>query len=302
MWAAYYLVLRATAVGTGPMVERLFTSHRLLLYRIMPFFVVLLVFSVQRHKEERFLSIAYPHMCFNAAVCLSLLHPLRAWLQARTGRAWSARSDSLNLSVLAVAGVIGLLRMGALYQYYGGYSSVFLALPGHSASNGLLPLGPTIKTLWGSRTVRAEPGRQRTVCMGKEWYRFPSSYWLPEGFRLEFVPSQFSGHLPGSFNESATGAERSDFNDMNRWEPRHVVDEAVCDYAVDTEFGAAAYAENEVPFARRSGWQKRMCEPVLDPQRTRLWERVVYVPGGSQRWGEVCIFERDQSSGDPGMV
>ncbi len=53
-----------------------------------------------------------------------------------------------------------------------------------------------------------KPGMSRpgeTVCFGKEWYRFPSSYFLPNGMRAKFVKSAFDGLLPGEFNEAKVG-------------------------------------------------------------------------------------------------
>ena len=40
------------------------------------------------------------------------------------------------------------------------------------------------------------------VCTGREWYHFPSSFHLPEGYRLAFIRSGFDGLLPGDFLES----------------------------------------------------------------------------------------------------
>jgi len=44
-----------------------------------------------------------------------------------------------------------------------------------------------------------------TVCLGKEWYRFPSSFHLPQGVRAKFIKSEFSGLLPGEFSEARAG-------------------------------------------------------------------------------------------------
>lgn len=41
------------------------------------------------------------------------------------------------------------------------------------------------------------------VCVGKEWYRFPSHYFLPEGARLGLIKSHFDGLLPGEFYEQS---------------------------------------------------------------------------------------------------
>lgn len=43
-------------------------------------------------------------------------------------------------------------------------------------------------------------GRVQLVCMGGEWYRFPSSFFLPhDGLRLAFVRSHFRAQLPQPF-------------------------------------------------------------------------------------------------------
>jgi alpha-1,2-mannosyltransferase len=46
--------------------------------------------------------------------------------------------------------------------------------------------------------------RQETInlCLGKEWHRFPSHYFLPDGVRLRFLKSDFEGQLPKYFLES----------------------------------------------------------------------------------------------------
>ena len=44
-----------------------------------------------------------------------------------------------------------------------------------------------------------------TVCFGKDWYRFPTSYFLPNGLRAKFIKSDFSGLLPGEFSEAQVG-------------------------------------------------------------------------------------------------
>lgn len=43
------------------------------------------------------------------------------------------------------------------------------------------------------------------ICLGKEWYRFPSSYLLPEDTRPRFIKSEFSGLVPGEFIEYRSG-------------------------------------------------------------------------------------------------
>ncbi|CAG8545511.1 13018_t:CDS:2 [Acaulospora colombiana] len=72
------------------------------------------------------------------------------------------------------------------------------------------------------------------LCVGKEWYRFPSHYFLPDGVRLRFLKSDFGGQLPKYFLENnytdsegktKIGSKRDGtwrtpegFNDINREE------------------------------------------------------------------------------------
>lgn len=57
--------------------------------------------------------------------------------------------------------------------------------------------------------------------MGKEWYRFPSHFFLPsDNWRVKFVKSEFKGQLPQMYADDvdATKLERSNFNDLNQEE------------------------------------------------------------------------------------
>lgn len=72
-----------------------------------------------------------------------------------------------------------------------------------------------------------------TLCIGKEWYRFPSHFFVPQGVNVEFIKSEFDGHLPRQFSPPDTpgllGAfEKTriihpDLNDLNQEEPLHYV-------------------------------------------------------------------------------
>jgi alpha-1,2-mannosyltransferase len=44
------------------------------------------------------------------------------------------------------------------------------------------------------------------MCYGKEWYRFPGHYLVPDGVEVKFVKSDFDGLLPRHF-EPSTGSE-----------------------------------------------------------------------------------------------
>ncbi|KAJ1881216.1 mannosyltransferase [Coemansia sp. RSA 1722] len=335
LWLIYQMVLmraaqKASSDAARDAARKLRDRHVLLLFRLAPFHLALLVFSLQPHKEERFLSIVYPHMCFNAAAALSLLQPLGVWLRDLLPVSRGSRNGDVGRwtrivgwSVVCVAAVLGFLRMAALSQYYGAPIRAFIALQASVSNNSnnqsgslpLLPLGPSIKTLVGAKPIDYLPGAPeiRTVCMGREWHHFPSSYWLPQNFRLQFVSwDGAAGLLPGDFVpvsssgsvRASTMAERRDFNALNRWEPTHAENSTVtCDYFVGVKDGSGM-VDDVV-------WETVACVPMLDAPNSRLVARALYVPmrvarlldfavtgknssggAGWLRWNSMCVMSR----------
>lgn len=69
------------------------------------------------------------------------------------------------------------------------------------------------------------------LCLGKEWYRFPSSFFLPDSMQAKFIRSEFSGLLPGEFPNGSTikallsgaAAIPSGMNDRNEEDPSKYV-------------------------------------------------------------------------------
>lgn len=77
-----------------------------------------------------------------------------------------------------------------------------------------------------------------TLCVGKEWYRFPGSYLIPEGVDVAFVKNAFDGLIPGKYPPVAVGRDEiaaigsrmagtratlERQNDLNREELSHYV-------------------------------------------------------------------------------
>ncbi|KAJ2551304.1 mannosyltransferase [Coemansia sp. RSA 1933] len=339
-WLVYYAVLRvATARSAqqqhqqqqGDTADRLIAAHWLLLFRILPFFLTLIVFSLQPHKEERFLTIVYPHMCFNAAAALSLVQPLCAWAVVRLSHSGVREKlihsavwvDRLSTGVLAMAALLGASRMAALSTYYSAPTRAFMHLHGsNSSGDAFLPLGPTVKSFWQQNSnsdVDQIPANETIVCMGKDWYRFPSSYWLPANHRLAYLQTPyFDGHLPGDFvptKESgslraSTSAQRDDFNGLNRWEPTHALPEStapdlLCNYIIDIEYPERGSSDSQAIVVAGDRWRVVGCEPILDPDNTPFLGRVLYVPkhvllllGAAQNphqsWGNMCVYKSHQ--------
>lgn len=67
-----------TRLGATKHTDQESSPYMLIGLRLSPFYLWLLVLSLQPHKEERFMFPVYPMLCFNAAVALFLI---RGWLE-----------------------------------------------------------------------------------------------------------------------------------------------------------------------------------------------------------------------------
>jgi alpha-1,2-mannosyltransferase len=180
-------------------------SKAQLAWHLTPFYLWFVFMSAQPHKEERFMYPIYPALALNAAVSIAIVS---SWISILSTKISSLQSVPRPIMRVAAAAVIfvpialSLLRILALAQ---GYKAPLLVYaPLHDGTVSLLP-------------------EDDTLCLGKEWYRFPSSYSLPRGMRAKFVKSEFSGLLPGEFWEGEDGRgpwaaarrEPPGMNDMN---------------------------------------------------------------------------------------
>lgn len=185
------------------------TSIRSMVF-ITPFYIWLAIFSIQPHKEERFMYPAYPFLCLNAAITL---HVLLSYIgNTNPSKPLGKIPAAIKLALVSVfvflALCVGILRTLNIVTGYGAPLRIY----------GALQRPEFIKS-------------EEAVCLGKEWYRFPSTYFLPSGMRAKFVKSAFDGLLPGEFNEAKVGfgffpgtwLEPPGMNDRNTEDPgKHV--------------------------------------------------------------------------------
>ena len=150
----------------------------------MPFYLWLAIFSLQAHKEERFMYPIYPLLALNAALSL---HAILAYLgstdaQMLVGKVPAKLKLALVTVIMLLAVDAGVLRISGLLTAYRAPLQIYSPLlePGMSSP-------------------------EKTLCLGKEWYRFPSSYFLPNGVHAKFIKSEFDGLLPGEFKEANFG-------------------------------------------------------------------------------------------------
>lgn len=151
-----------------------------------PFYLWLAIFTLQPHKEERFMYPAYPALAFNAATSL---HILLANFGSTNPRSIFSKIPAqikflVIISFVLTSFDIGALRTIGTMTAYSAPLSIYAPLQEKNAVH-----------------------EGEFVCLAKEWYRFPSSYHLPDQTRAKFIKSDFSGLLPGEFSEIKPGSE-----------------------------------------------------------------------------------------------
>ncbi|KAF8971754.1 glycosyltransferase family 22 protein [Flammula alnicola] len=308
----------------------------ILALRLAPLYVWLAILTLQPHKEERFMFPAYPLLCFNAAVCVYLV---RGWTEVAfvkvTKSPYRASQSlifsNLTLSVVVASSVISLSRILALFQYYHAPFSAALAfqateVPRLLNVTGLLPVYPEGTSEEDRPRIDLTPIKDfdLALCFGKEWHRFPGSYLVPNGIRVEFVKSEFDGMLPRHFEEKLVGAAvgeeagivkrlsdklwmkpqttyvPNDLNDLNKEDMSHYVPVSQCDYLIDLDFPLHPSSTSLEPrYATMTDtWERVSCHPFLDARHSFLLTRMFWLPGSKWKsqneFGDYCLLRNKE--------
>ena len=256
---------------------------------ITPFYLWLAIFSAQAHKEERFMYPVYPFLCVNAAITLhTVLHYLGNSDSNNLIGRFSAKIKLVFVTMFVLLTVgVGILRTLGTVTAYAAPLAIYKPI---------------------QRPDYADAGGN--VCLGKEWYRFPSSYFLPKNMRARFVKSAFDGLLPGQFSEATTGfgffptwLVPSGMNDQNIEDPGKYVDIRHCSFLVDSYFPGAEPSMLEPNHVLDTNtWKRLQCTSFLDASQTHFLARIFWIPDWDviperyhRKWGRYCLLQRRPS-------
>ncbi|KAM6521330.1 mannosyltransferase [Fusarium solani] len=255
-------------------------------------------FHSQPHKEERFMYPAYPFLALNAAISLHMILTALGNSDPKTliGKV-PARLKLFFVTIAMILSVdVALFRVYGIWSAYSAPMSIYSPL--WEGAEGAAPLGR----------------EEDTVCLGKEWYRFPSSYFLPRDIHAKFVRSEFRGLLPGEFSEAETGfgfwsgtwLPTTGMNDQNEEDVGKYTELRACSFLVDTQYPERRdpLPPNEPDYiADRENWEIVKCEPFLDAANTHLLARTLWIPDLEvipdhlkRKWGRHCLLQRKKPS------
>jgi alpha-1,2-mannosyltransferase len=234
-----------------------------------PFYLWLTFMTALPHKEERFMFPVYPQLCLAASAALTIvqtallpssspspsssssstqLNPKPPPVFGNVGAFffwWVPRRPARTLKAFCLLAFAGLFaahslgRTAALASHYGAPLKVYSWLSQHIDNAATA----TAAAADVSSSLKAETETEEAVvvCVGKEWYRFPSHFLLNSPHaRLAFVKGGFNGQLPRPFDSKlgtkgpSRSATLSLFNEMNAEQVDRYVDPTKdCDFVVD---------------------------------------------------------------------
>lgn len=229
-----------------------------------------LVFFTRPHKEERFLYPIYPLVLILASVCLNYLNLVFKKIKL---------FKMVPFLVICLHALLSLMRLIALLKNYSAQMDIYIELN-----------KPQIK-----HQSNLETKELINVCVGKEWYRFPSSFFLPEDldlgvkrqkWRLRFLDSGFKGQLPGYFNESVTiplSTRYVDkfFNDLNKEVRQRYLDVKKCDFFMDTDNSRDNLLNEHLMLNKKNTktkWKSLASLPFIDFSQSSPLFRSFYIP------------------------
>ncbi|KAI8148525.1 Alg9-like mannosyltransferase family-domain-containing protein [Fennellomyces sp. T-0311] len=286
--------------------------------KLLPFYIWFTIFTLQPHKEERFLYVAYPFIALNASISLFLA---RGWV-SRSARAFGAsvmvRASIVryvSVAVLVVYGIISISRVVSITTRYRAPARIYSALWQERAADQLINLNYLQENYPNDASIS-----ELNLCVGKEWYRFQGSYFLPSDVRLQYIKSDFDGMLPKHFlpdykiatyeengeiltyrarEYSFKGARivQAGFNSYNKGDPDAYVNIDQCDYLVDADYPLRPISTREPRYTHdEKNWEVLDCAPMLDTVNSNQLSRAFYVPGAKGlAWGDYCLLKRRRS-------
>jgi len=242
---------------------------------ISPLLLWFLLIGPRPHKEERFVFPVYPLIVLVGAIGLENMIRLTdaLWDKPVSSSSRGGKRQIqkwLRATALIVCAMFSSLRMLALFHFYSAPVQLYTALNEEILSS-------------------SSSTRSTNVCVGGDWHRFPSSFFLPKGSNLAFLPSDFKGQLPQPFTPGGVAVEPlQPFNDENREEISRYIAGGIsnCDYTVelmlteDKLLGRKSPATSLLMEAagEKGRWNMISSVAFLDAERTHGLHRMLYIP------------------------
>lgn len=174
------------------------------------------------------------------------------WRREREKRHYLSYTGTIMVLFVGVAGLAGLSRITALYTNYQGSLTILHNLPATET--------------------------EKVVCYGKEWYRSPSSFHLPSGYKMRFIQSEFNGQMPAPYadTQNASRLIHPYLNDQNKGDNSTYYKPKECHYLVDSDLSKPS--KLQPAYHKDPNWEVVATASILNAERSNRILRAFYIP------------------------
>ncbi|XP_039055647.1 dol-P-Man:Man(6)GlcNAc(2)-PP-Dol alpha-1,2-mannosyltransferase-like isoform X1 [Hibiscus syriacus] len=228
-----------------------------LLIVVSPLYIWLTLMSLQLHKEESADSI----------IQCSLLFVLLLQQSSRAYLILSETNSPYDKSTIVV--IAKVLRPGALCLILcASHARTFSLINGYAASFKVYKILDHYD----------DAGTGSVLCVGSEWHRFPSSFFVPDYVgEVRWINDGFQGLLPFPFNATPGGTSAAPpyFNNKNKASyEQYLEDLQACSFLVELQL--------DRPYHHRgndlSTWEAVAALPYLDRELSPAKYRSFFIP------------------------
>lgn len=274
------------------------------------------------HKEERFLFPIYPVIILSSVLTIQCLVQYSMSYNNQNTKAKAQQSQPKKSSIIirmiqfiinillyhsqiipcilyTISIMISISRTMALSKYYTAPFIIYNYLAAQSKpSIGSIhqkhpqfqysDITEFVTTTTNHNITTQKQQQQSYVCTCAEWYRYPSSFYLPDNVQLGYLPSEsFYGQLPQPFTQYGSKKEsikylNAPFNDMNMNHTNSYINLQYYQYQCNWYI----VLQKEDTNNRYCGWpvlygkDRVHIHPYLDSVQTKSsLHRILYIPG-----------------------
>ncbi|XP_010498021.1 PREDICTED: dol-P-Man:Man(6)GlcNAc(2)-PP-Dol alpha-1,2-mannosyltransferase isoform X2 [Camelina sativa] len=258
----FCFILAILFVAIYPVIRKKY-DHGLLVV-ISPMYIWLAFMSLQPHKEERFLYPIYPLICVSASAVIENIPELFR-------EKYSSRESFLvTITKYLRPVILGVILCAS-------HSRTFALINGYSA-----PL-----EVYKLLEHQDDAGPGSVLCVGSEWHRYPSSFFVPDYIsEVRWIDDGFRGLLPFPFNSTLGGTAASPpyFNNKNQAsEEQYLKNIETCTFLIELQLSRPyQYRGSDL-----STWEAIAVLPYLDRELSPAKYRSFFIP---HMWQDKNVF------------
>ncbi|KAL6999618.1 mannosyltransferase [Sarracenia purpurea var. burkii] len=259
----FCFILALLFIGILPVARKKYVPD--LFVVISPIYIWLAFMSLLPHKEERFLYPIYPLICVAASAVIESFPDFFR----------DKYNPNHNYLLVTISKTLRPLVLGLILC--SSHARTFSLIHGYSA-----PL-----EIYKHLEHHDDVDTGSVVCVGSEWHRFPSSFFIPDHVgEVRWIDDGFRGLLPLPFNFTLGGTSAAPpyFNNKNKAaDEQYLLDLEKCTFLVELQLQRPSPSRG----SDLSTWEIVAALPYLDRELSPPIYRSFFIP---YLWQQKNVF------------